>query len=281
VYVNDGKYTIKLKVINDCDTVTYKKEINVVTSPKADFTYNIVNFCTPAIVNFQQKASNNTATFHWVFEGGTPNVSNEPNPIIKYEKVGIYAASLVVKNATGSDSVHQKAIIEVKTSPRAGFSFVQKGAELAFDNKSVGAVSYHWDFGDSTTSTEDNPKHIYTKTGKYKVALNAINDCGESSFTEIISLNFVANKELQAENSLSVFPNPTDGIFTLVLKENNDSALRFHLINSLGQVFSLENNNLNHDATYQFDLRHLPKGIYHLSVGGRNKEQWIKIVLVK
>ena len=33
-----------------------------------------------------------------------------------------------------------------------------------------------WDFGDGTTSTEQNPTHIYNQTGAYNVALTASND---------------------------------------------------------------------------------------------------------
>jgi gliding motility-associated-like protein len=44
--------------------------------------------------------------------------------------------------------------------------------EIIFDNVSQGTInSYYWDFGDGTTSTEENPIHEYTAVGNYTVML--------------------------------------------------------------------------------------------------------------
>lgn len=40
------------------------------------------------------------------------------------------------------------------------------------------AVSWAWDFGDGTTSTEQNPNHTFTKGGKYQVSLSIKDDQG-------------------------------------------------------------------------------------------------------
>ena len=43
---------------------------------------------------------------------------------------------------------------------------------VEFNDKSLGLITdWLWDFGDGTTSTEQNPTHIYTKSGKYTVKL--------------------------------------------------------------------------------------------------------------
>ncbi len=49
--------------------------------------------------------------------------------------------------------------------------------EVTFDNESVGADNYYWDFGDPTTtsdnSTVENPTYLYPDTGVYEVLLVA------------------------------------------------------------------------------------------------------------
>jgi len=47
-------------------------------------------------------------------------------------------------------------------------------AAIQVENKSVNAESYLWDFGDGTTSTELNPEHNYSLSGRYVVTLSAI-----------------------------------------------------------------------------------------------------------
>lgn len=45
-------------------------------------------------------------------------------------------------------------------------------------------TSWSWDFGDGNTSTEQNPRHTYTKTGKYTVKLTAFNANGNNTVTK-------------------------------------------------------------------------------------------------
>jgi len=51
------------------------------------------------------------------------------------------------------------------------------------DTSSNYPTSWIWDFGDSSTSTEQNPTHTYTKPGNYTVTLTAINAAGNSTQT--------------------------------------------------------------------------------------------------
>ncbi len=66
-------------------------------------------------------------------------------------------------------------------------------SHIQFSNMSYVAlgkiVSTHWDFGDGKTSDEQNPAHIYTEPGGYKVTLTAKDDLGfQESYTEEIEL---------------------------------------------------------------------------------------------
>ena len=42
---------------------------------------------------------------------------------------------------------------------------------VTFENLSIEAVGYHWDFGNGNTSGEENPVEVYTQGGVYEVAL--------------------------------------------------------------------------------------------------------------
>lgn len=56
--------------------------------------------------------------------------------------------------------------------------------EVEFFNTSTGlAVTYLWDFGDATTSTDESPTHEYLRKGNYVVRLTATN-LGGVDFTE-------------------------------------------------------------------------------------------------
>jgi len=65
--------------------------------------------------------------------------------------------------------------------PVADFSFTSSNDSIVpdtvhFQNQSTDAFSYSWDFGDSHTSTETNPVHIYTAAGAYSIILKSYSE---------------------------------------------------------------------------------------------------------
>ena len=72
-------------------------------------------------------------------------------------------------------------------SPIASFQYTISTTnflEVTFTNFSQNAVSYSWDFGDNTTSTEESPVHLYSAVGTYTVKLSATNEDGETIIKE-------------------------------------------------------------------------------------------------
>ncbi|HUM48475.1 MAG TPA: PKD domain-containing protein, partial [Chitinophagales bacterium] len=61
-------------------------------------------------------------------------------------------------------------------------TFCTASGQVSFVNESLNGTSYKWDFGDGTTSTDENPVHIYANEGIYTVTLivNGIAACSTS-----------------------------------------------------------------------------------------------------
>jgi len=77
-------------------------------------------------------------------------------------------------------------------NPIASFQFAISGTnflEVTFTNFSQNATSYSWNFGDSQTSTETSPVHVYTAAGSYTVVLTAKNDVNASAtYTQTVEI---------------------------------------------------------------------------------------------
>ncbi|MDQ1253570.1 MAG: right-handed parallel beta-helix repeat-containing protein [Euryarchaeota archaeon] len=66
-------------------------------------------------------------------------------------------------------------------SPKSG----DKPFTVAFIDESTGSpATWEWNFGDGTTSTYKNPKHVYSKGGKYSVSLKVTNPAGNHTLTK-------------------------------------------------------------------------------------------------
>ncbi|WP_300426116.1 chitobiase/beta-hexosaminidase C-terminal domain-containing protein [Methanobacterium sp.] len=92
-------------------------------------------------------------------------------------------------SGTGSSGYYVNG---VASTPTADFTATpNKGTvplTVEFNDQSTGTkpLTYSWDFGDGSTSTEQNPTHTYTTSGNYTVKLTVTNAVGSSEKTMTI-----------------------------------------------------------------------------------------------
>ena len=157
---------------------------NALSQLKVDFTANVTNNCVPVVINFTDATSGNPTQWKWDLGNGT--VSTKQNPSIIYFNSGTYTIKLVASNATGMDSivkinyitVYNKPIVEFSASPSSGcVPLVVNFTDSSLAGSGT-LTSWLWDFGDGTTDSVKNPKHIYTTGNVFGVALTVKNNFG-------------------------------------------------------------------------------------------------------
>jgi PKD repeat protein len=112
--------------------------------------------------------------------------------------VGTHTIYFKVQDNEGvwSTSVERDITInqEQCTNPEASFSTnIQTGElplDVQFTDQSVATqddsiVSWEWDFGDGSDSSEQHPGHIYHTAGRYTVSLKVKNSCGQDVETKM------------------------------------------------------------------------------------------------
>jgi len=93
-----------------------------------------------------------------------------------------------------------------------------------FTDKSTGnPTSWNWDFGDGSSSTDQNPNHTFSTVGAYTIKLTATNDDGSSSLTR--------NNYITAWNTTSVMTS-NNGIAFYVA---NDAGVKYDIANGVNQ----------------------------------------------
>jgi PKD repeat protein len=81
--------------------------------PIANFTASETTVAPGSTVQFTSISSGLAISHQWTFEGGTPLVSTATNPSVVYNAPGTYKVTLVVSNASGSDTLVQDTFISV------------------------------------------------------------------------------------------------------------------------------------------------------------------------
>ena len=167
--------------------------ITVTNPPVADFFASNQYGSAPFTVSFADTSRGYAPmTCQWAFGDGT--FSAMQNPSHTYKADGEYTVSLTVTNPYGSDTKTKPAFIGVGSPPRADFS--AKPGEgtvplaVTFTDLSKNRpTAWVWDFGDGTSSVEQNPAHTYPQPGIYSVRLKVTNNFGSDALLKVGSIN--------------------------------------------------------------------------------------------
>ena len=73
------------------------------------------------------------------------------------------------------------------SAPVPAFTFSATGTTVTFTNNSTAALSFLWNFGDNTTSTQFSPVHDYGQEGVFDVTLTAWNNCDTVTLTQQVT----------------------------------------------------------------------------------------------
>lgn len=194
-YTAPGSYLVCIEVINPCDTSEYCTIINSGRNCNAPTTVNdTLLFCTanpPSAPNLDLLANDTYAS--------TPTVSIISGPsngfilpdvapgAYNYTPYGPGLDSLTYEVCDSCGCSLGKAYIYTQLPPVAFFANTTGGPTISFQNSSVNATDWHWDFGDGNTSSLPEPTHTYATHGTYTVCLIAENmACGSDTFCQTI-----------------------------------------------------------------------------------------------
>ena len=199
VYTTSGTYKVTLSVTGGGDSDTATGTILVTggsTSPggnvKAQFTSSPTVGRAPLAVQFTDRSTGATT---WSWDFGDGSVSTETNPSHVYTSTGTYKVTLTVSSEYGSASTTGTIRVisgsgspggNVKAQFTASPTVGRAPMEVQFTDRSTGATTWSWDFGDGTNSTDQNPVHLFTSEGKYKVTLMATIGNNTESSTKTI-----------------------------------------------------------------------------------------------
>jgi PKD repeat protein len=186
-YAAAGPYTVILTVTNSAgatSTITVPITVEPIP-PVAAFTPTTpLSGPAPLSVTFASTSATTatgTLTYSWDVnnDGSVDSIAQSFTYV--YTTPGPYTVTLTVANSAGSDTT--TGTITVYGPPVAAFTSTVTGLSVEFSSlTSTGTppLSYLWDFGDKSGSTEANPVHTYAAADTYHVTLTVSNLAGPS-----------------------------------------------------------------------------------------------------
>lgn len=266
-FISTGTFTVQLTVTNSSGCTSMVTETVTVNDPPVAQFGAAPSVCpgTPENFDDQSYGGNGGTLVGWNWNFGDDSTSTEQNPVHIYSASGTYTATLVVTNNFGcTDSTF--LFINVLGAPVPSFTSTESGLQVTFTNTSTANGNFNsvWNFGDGTTSNDDNPVHTYGSAGTYTVCLTIFDSLCALSDSACFALDVVTGiHDLDVDQLLTVSPNPASNYLTL---SNSGVVIRnLRLLNVIGEeVLFMNDVPASSNSAIKINLPVLAPGIYLL-----------------
>jgi len=162
-----GNYTLTVTDYNSCILI---RSFDITEPDALSLSISTVDETCLEYCNGSATANIGGGTMPYSFEWTTNPVQN--NSIATDLCTGNYTVSITDANQC---KISESATISTNTIIKASFipspEYATVPANIYFSYTGTLANSFHWDFGDGTTSTEVNPGHYYTRDSLFDVRL--------------------------------------------------------------------------------------------------------------
>lgn len=235
VYTTPGIYSVSLSVsgVSGSDTKTKSSYIRVYEPVIAAFSEDKTQGIAPTSIAFTNTSTGDFSSVFWNFGDGTTSTSQ--NPIHSFTSGGIYSVTLTVSGLGGTDIKEKLNLIQIFSPVNADFtSSTDTGVHplsVDFSNASSGDYdTIYWDFGDGSTSSEENPNHIFSTKGNFTVTLTVSGSGGTDQKSILItvynpvSANFSATPITGIAPLSVTFTNQSSGDYSSLLWDFGDGT---------------------------------------------------------
>lgn len=258
--------TYWITVTTSCGSYSDTADISIFLD-SVSHTSSTIELCPDEIL-YALSTSDTSASYYWNTGENTSGIS--------IDEEGIY----YVQSYIGCSEFIDTFYVSLLESPLADFTYTSDGLSYHFENTSTGGLSYAWDFGDGSVSTLADPDHVYTEPGEYIITLTVMNECGSTEYSETIKvISDMISDYLQ--ETLTLYPNPCNGIFILETDLNISDNMQYALLNMTGEVIRILTPVNNSHALATFDISDLPDGLYQFKAISEQCKITVPVILVK
>jgi len=254
-------------------TGTASVTINVSQPPIIDYT-TTQSHCGQSDGNIITNVTGGIPPFIYQWSNGanTSNLNNIP--------AGNY--NLTITDANGCSSTINITLVEA-SKPQANFAPKPQITTIDdpiiyFENYSIGASSYQWDFGDGYSSTYFSPTHAYDFPGVYHVVLSVSDQYG---CVDTVGANIIINDitNIFLPNAFTPNGNNINELYNIMGTGIDPSTFEMRIFDRWGkQLFYTTDYSASWDGTYNGEP--VPQGSYIIAIKYSNKNNGNKYYIV-
>lgn len=183
-------------LLADSYTVSVTDNNNCITT--LPFTINDIGGPTPSVSSLTNESCEQSNGSVTVFATGgvSPflyNIGNgfTGNPTFSNLSAGDY--TVTISDAANCSSLLPVTITNSGLLAVPNFTYTENNGTVSFINMTQNAGTYSWDYGNGGASSAENPVHTYPMDGTFNACLTAINDCGQMTTCQSITIQTTVN----------------------------------------------------------------------------------------
>lgn len=209
-YSAEGEYKVVLKVTNNCGTAIFEKIVAVYLIPKINFTSNYRKICAGDTIRYRDLSSSDVKSWAWQFNGGNIANSTDKNPIVVYDKPGIYGVKLTISNSNGTNEIIQPNYIEVITSVKC--------PNKKKTDKTQGPKFQNEEVLDTRTSLDIN---VIPNPAKDFIIVNGLENLSENATLRIFNMDGKLMKFSSLTGSRIGLEGLSSGVYFISINDTN------------------------------------------------------------
>ena len=177
--------------------------------------------------------------------------------------------SVIITSTEGCTSASTAVAVAINALPQKPTFFINGNVFTT----SVTGVNFQWFLNGAPITGATGSSFTASQNGTYQLCASDSNGCINCSDTlAYIGLGLVEN----SLNHFGIYPNPSNGRFTLIFNDNATRERMLKITDMRGQV--IEEKSIGNESTYVHHAKLIP-GIYFISIKERNREYYSKLVV--
>lgn len=279
VNVDDGEFSIDGEV-----TVTVAESPDQAAMPQGE-----TDLCMGVIQSVYTTAGASGATgYNWMIEPTTAGTISASGltATITWDEEFTGSAMVMVQGYNNCGNGEMSEMMEVimhelPTVDLGADMTVCANETVLLDAGNPGAT-YLWSTGETTQTITVDTTGVGIGTATFWVEVTDENTC---SNTDEITIQFddcTGISQISENWNLYVFPNPSDGVFSIRINSLSNQPVNLSLMNALGKVvYSNEKIYIGSSRTLDIQLKNQPDGVYYLNLKGDGVNMIKKVIIQK
>ena len=281
-WTGSGNQTVSANYTNSLGCASIAPTVfNVLVDPKPAAA-GIITGTTPVCagtsgVAYSVSPVANATAYVWTLPAGASIAAGTGTNAITVNFANTAASGIIKVNATndcgsGASSPNYTLVV----NPIPATPVITQHLDTLTSSANTGT---QWYLNGTAIAGATGKKHIAVYTGHYTVVVT-VNGCSSAVSNSILVLP-VSVTDLSISRTLDIYPNPSNGQFTVKVNTLKTEEYSIEVYNNLGAIiWKQENVSINGTYTAHVDLNGSPSGVYMVAL--RNKANSIvkKVVIM-